>query len=140
MHHATGHIEECESNNGIIYPKEVATRIRILQRIVQTIAVAVEALAVVWQLHVVVGTEEATEHGIVQTTIHIDDAEIGKHFVTRITAVQVDVVTRHRLLAPSVVRGFEHFLAVVVDNAQDAAEVVRKRLVELELDDNHVTF
>lgn len=52
-------------------------RIRVLQRVVQTVRVPVVALREVGQLHKVVGGEEAGDHGVVQAAVHVDDLQVG---------------------------------------------------------------
>ena len=56
-----------DSSNSSTYDKvpKIPTRIRILQWVIQAIAVAVEALAVVWHLNIVVWAEEPAQHRVV---------------------------------------------------------------------------
>lgn len=56
IHHATTYTEH--RNGCIVNAKKIATRVCVLQRIVQTVAVVVEVLAVVRHLHIFVGAEE----------------------------------------------------------------------------------
>ena len=50
---------------------------RVLQRVVQTIRIPVVALREPRCLHEVVGREEAGDHGVVQTAVHVDDFQVG---------------------------------------------------------------
>lgn len=63
--HATTHAKKSNGNQF----KGFSTWIRILQWIVQTIAVAVEVLAVVRHLYIVVRTEKAAENGVIQPSV-----------------------------------------------------------------------
>ena len=65
LHHAAAHAKSRKGYDGIVNAEEVPAWIRILQRIVQAIAVAVEVLAVVRHLHIVARTEEAAENGVI---------------------------------------------------------------------------
>jgi len=48
-----------------------------LQRVVQTIRISVVALREVWYLHKVIGGEEAGNHRVVQSAVHVDDFQVG---------------------------------------------------------------
>ena len=120
LHHAACHIEYSKGYHGIINTKEIATGVCVFQRIVQTVVVSVEVLAVVGHLHIVVRTEEPTPHGVVQPPVHVDDVELAKHLVPRVAAVQPDGIERYRLLAPRIVGGIEDLRAVLIHNAEDA--------------------
>lgn len=59
----------------------VPARIGIFQRVIQYIAVAVIALAVIWCLYDGVGGEEAAEMRVVDATIHVYQADRVEVFV-----------------------------------------------------------
>ena len=80
--------------------------------------------AVVGHLHIVVGTEEPTQHGVVQPPVHVDDVELAKHLVPHVAAVQPDGIERYRLPAPSIVGGIEDLGAVLPDGNRVAVKVV----------------
>ena len=52
-------------------------RVRILQRVIQTVRVPIVALREIRGLYEIVGGEEAGNHGIVQAPVHVDDIEVG---------------------------------------------------------------
>ena len=58
-----------------------SARVGVFQWVVQAIAVAVEVLGVAWVLHIAVNGKEAAHHGVVHASIHINEAEVVKHFV-----------------------------------------------------------
>ena len=63
---------------------ELPIPIHIHQRIIQTIAVPVEALRKVWHLHVWVRAEETAQDRVIQAGIHVDKPELRKMFMTRV--------------------------------------------------------
>ena len=69
--------EEIANSVEKIRNKTFPTRIRILQRVVQTVRIPVVALCEPRCLHEVVGGEEAGDHGVVQTAVHVDDFQVG---------------------------------------------------------------
>ncbi len=120
LHHAACHIEYSKGYYGIVYAEEVAARVRILHQIVQAVRVSVEVLAVVGHLHIVVGTEEPTQHGVVQPPVHVDDVELAKHLVPRVAAVQAYGIERNSLSAPRIVGRIKYLRAVLIHNGEDA--------------------
>ena len=86
--------------------QKLSVRICVLQRVVQAIAISVEALAIVGLLHVVVGREEAAEQRVVEAAVHINQAIFGQHFVAGVAALECNGVRTDRGLAPDVVGGF----------------------------------
>ena len=76
-------------------PNHSPPRVGILQRIVKAIAITIKVLAIVWHLHIVVGTEETTDNRIVQATVHIDYTILVEHLMTCIAPIKPDVVLRN---------------------------------------------
>ena len=111
--------------------KEFSIRIIIFQRVVQAVAIAVEILAVPRLLHIVVGAEEAGVDGIVETSVHVDEAEVIEHLMAGEAAIEADVVLQHLLHAPRVVAGGEDRRAHGVHYLEDAAQMVGLHVVEL---------
>lgn len=94
------------------------------KRIVQTVRVAVEALRIFRHLHVVVGREEAAQQRVVQPAVHVDDADFVEHLVPRVASAQSNLILRHRLATPCVVRRIEDTPALCIHNGQYAPDIV----------------
>ena len=87
MNHAVGGIENRECYQGIVYSEQLAGGVGIFKRVVKAIAVSVVALCEARKLNIVVRTEESAQQRVIQASVHVDDAELRQHLMSRIATV-----------------------------------------------------
>ena len=63
--------------------------ISISQRVIQNISIPIKILAKLWDLDIRIAAEEATDLGIVDPAVHVDEAEVIEHFVAGEAAMVV---------------------------------------------------
>ena len=63
-------------------PQRLTTGVRKAQRIVVNVRVAIEPLGAFRELNNSIGLQEAAQHGIVHTGVHVDEAYFIVHFMT----------------------------------------------------------
>jgi len=126
-HHAGSQIKQAECHKsgdtlaawvGVLewIVEAVAVAVVALRRAVDSVAVAVVALRRARELHIWVGAEEPTKHRVVKTAVHVDDAELRQHFMTRVAATQTYGVGADGLLAPGIVFCLEYIVALMVEH------------------------
>ena len=118
-------------NNKVVYAKPFSTRVGILQRIVKAIAVTIKVLAIVWHLHIVVGTKETADNRIIQSTVHVDYVIFVEHLMTCVAPIKPDVVLRNGLFTPRIVRSIEHLSTFFIEHRKYAAKVIGKGKIRL---------
>ncbi len=112
-HHAGSQIKQAECHKS---GDTLAAWVGVLEWIVEAVAVAVVALRRARELHIWVGAEEPTKHRVVKTAVHVDDAELRQHFMTRVAATQTYGVGADGLLAPGIVFCLEYIVALRVEH------------------------
>ena len=104
---------------------EISTRVCILQRIIQAVAITVETLAEIRQLYVVIGGKETAESRVVEAAVHIDEPKLWHHLMSGISMTEVQAVDSDRLLAPDIVLSGKDHIAIFTIEACDAALMTR---------------
>ena len=75
-------------NDKGIYTYKLPTLIRILQRIIQCIRIPVEVLGEIWTLDLRVRTQETSQHRVVESGVHVDEAVAGQVLVAAVAAAK----------------------------------------------------
>ena len=119
-------------------------RIRVGERIVHDVAVAVVALQVVRELHERGGLQEAAEGRVVDASVHVDDAHRVDHLVTgeaapsdagvesgNVGVRELAPGRRRAALSPGTEAHRLDLVARGVGEDVDTAQVVAQRVVDL---------
>ena len=107
-----------------------ATRIRVLQRIIETVGIPIVILGVVWCLGYRIRTQHSPQARAIDPPVHVDHPNVVQVFMARIAPLLArgDGASlpgaRHAPLAPGVVTQALQYRAGAAGDRRDAAQVI----------------
>ena len=128
----------CSPNASGYQEKALPIFIHIHHRVIPTIRVPVKTLCREWVLHLWVWREETTQYGVIQTGVHIDDAETIVVLVSSEASVEGEVaavlinspVGGTHAVPPWVKVAALHHLSAAVHYAIPTSEEVGLHIIE----------